>query len=196
MSILDQIDSALSGGSKAAFNAESPVGTVVTGEIVDVDYRQVTDFTTQQPATFPSGDPKMQFIIRVQTTQRSDGDDDGIRSVYIPAWGKRKAALAEAIRASGAAKGSEVMVPGVGFTATYNGEKRGEGGPSGSYTYKEYAYSFNRGQAASSAADALTQQAPAAQQSAPASDLPAGFDATTWAGLPEETKNAIRSAQS
>lgn len=193
MSILDQIDAALSGGSKSAFNADSPVGTVVTGTIVDVDYRQVTDFTTGQPATFPSGDPKMQFIVRVQTTQQVDDDDDGIRSIYIPAWGKRKAALTEAIRNSGAQKGSEVMIPGVGFTATYNGEKRGEGGPSGSYKYKEYVYSFAPGQAAATAADALTSSQPA--QTTESGGVPADFDAAIWNGLPEDTKRTILAAQ-
>lgn len=186
MSILDEIDHALSGGSKSAFTAETPVGTTVTGVITDVDYRQVIDFTTQQPATFPSGDPKMQFIIRIQTDQREDGDDDGIRSIYIPAWGKRKAALAEAIRACGASKGSEVLIPGTTFTATYNGEKRAEGGPSGSYTYKSYTYAFTKAgsSAAAEAADQLGADTP-----------PPGFTADQWAGMPEATKAAIRAAQ-
>lgn len=187
MTILDDIDNALSGGSKSAFSAETPAGTSVTGVITDVDYRQVTDFTTQQPATFPSGDKKMQFIIRIQTDQREDGDDDGLRSIYIPAWGKRKAALTEAIRASGATKGSEVLIPGTTFTATYNGEKRAEGGPSGSYSYKSYTYAFTRGAspAASAAADQIATDTP-----------PAGFTAEQWAGMPEPTKAAILAAQS
>ena len=186
--ILDQIDSALAGGGKSAFNAETPPGTTVTGKIDRVDYRQVVDFTTQQPAVFPSGDPKMQFIIRIQTDHRDDGDDDGVRAVYIPAWGKRKIALTEAIRASGASKGSEVMIPGVSFSATYNGEKRGEGGPSGSYTYKDYTYTFDRA-GASAAVDTLTGTA------APESDVPAGFTDEQWAAMPDATKAAIKAAQ-
>lgn len=186
MSILDDIDNALSGGSKAAFNAESPIGTTVSGTITDVDYRQVTDFTTQQPATFPSGDPKMQFIIRIQTTQSVDDDDDGIRGIYIPAWGKRKAALTKAIRACGAKRGSDVLIPGTGFSATYNGEKRADGGPSGSYSYKSYSYEFTKGasESATAAADAITADEP-----------PAGFTAEQWAKMPDATKTAIRAAQ-
>ncbi|MGW0039851.1 hypothetical protein [Gordonia sp. NPDC003376] len=187
MSILDDIDKALSTRSKSAFTADSVAGEKVRGPIISVDYRQVTDYTTQQPATFPSGDPKMQFIVSVQTDQRLDGDDDGARSVYIPNWGKRKQALVEAIRESGASKGSEVMRPGVVFEAVYNGEKRAQGGQSGSYTYKDYTYEFDRGAAASSAADALT--------SAPAESVPAGFTAEQWASMPEATKQAILAAQ-
>ncbi|AZG43476.1 hypothetical protein [Gordonia insulae] len=194
MSILNDIDKALSTGSKSAFTAESAAGEKVRGPIVAVDYRQVTDFTTQQPATFPSGDPKMQFIISIQTDQRQDSEDDGVRSIYIPCWGKRKLALTEAIRESGATKGSEVMVPGVIFEVEYLGEQRVQGGPSGSYTMKAYRYAFTR--EAAQAADALTTAQSAPAQPSDPSGVPAGFDAATWAGLPDATKTAILAAQS
>lgn len=199
MSILDDIDKALSTGSKSAFTAESVAGEKVRGPIISVDYRQVTDFTTQQPATFPSGDPKMQFIISIQTDQRQDDDDDGARSLYIPNWGKRKLALVDAIRVSGASKGSEVLVPGVVFEATYNGEKRAQGGPSGTYSYKDYTYAFDSSAAANSAADALTIAAAPQQQATPApsapSGPPSGFDAATWDGLAPAVQQQILAAQ-
>lgn len=185
MSILDQIDEALSGSGKSAFGEDKKPGDKVRGPIVDVDYRQVSDYTTKQPAVFPSGDPKMQFVIRIQA-QEPDGDDDGIRAVYIPAWGKRKQWLADAIRDAGATKGSEIMVPGTIFEAEYLGEQKVTGGPSGSYTMGHWRYSFTKAgsSAAAEAADQLGADTP-----------PPGFTADQWAGMPEATKAAIRAAQ-
>lgn len=206
MSILDQIDQALSSGTKSAFNKESPVGTKVRGPITNVDYRQVTDYTTQQPATFPSGDPKMQFLITIQAGPGDGKDDDGARTIYIPNWGKRKLALTEAIRDCGAEKGSEVLVPGVVFEAEYLGEQKADGGPSGSYTYKAYRYAFDRNASTTAAANALTGQAqapaPAPAPTAPAqtapdlSVVPNNVDPSLWNGMDDNQKRAYLAAVS
>lgn len=198
MSIHDEIDKALASGGKSAFNAESRPGDKVRGPIASIDYRQVTDYNSGKPAEFPSGDPKMQFIVNIATQLRDpdNADDDGIRAVYISNWGKRKIALQEAIRNAGAKKGSEVLREGVVFEVEYLGEQRADGGPSGSYSFKAFRYAFDR--ASASAADELTSAAAAFAGAtatpptvAPAPDLsvcPPGANAATWAGMSDEQK--------
>lgn len=160
------IDSALHGGSKSFFNQYSTPGDTVTGTITKVDVKQVTNFQTKEPEFFPSGDPKKQVILTLQTTMREDADDDGKRSVYIPLWGAKKAALADAMRAAGMKEASTALAMGNTFTARFVGEER-KHGKTGSYTEKIYEYSI---QAASTAAlnEAMTPAAPAAPAAAPA----------------------------
>ncbi|MDN6429217.1 MAG: hypothetical protein L0J79_05245, partial [Propionibacterium sp.] len=131
-SIFDEMDKALQSGHKSAFNADTPAGTTVSGTITGSDYRQVTDYSTKQPAFFPSGDPKMQIIINLHTSLRDNADDDGERSVYIPMWGAKKYALLDAIKAAGMTSASEAFTPGNLFSATFVGEERKQGS-TGSY---------------------------------------------------------------
>ena len=58
---------------------------------------QERDIKTGVPLTWPSGDPKMQMIITLQTTLAEDDDDDGRRRLYVNKKGM-KAALADALR--------------------------------------------------------------------------------------------------
>lgn len=161
------IDSALHGGSKSFFNQYSEPGDTVTGTIAKVDVKQVTNFQTKEPEFFPSGDPKKQVILTLQTSLREDADDDGKRSVYIPLWGGKKAALGEAMRAAGMKEASTALALGNTFTARFVGEER-KHGKDGSYTEKIYEYAI---QAASTAAlnEAMAPAAPVA----PAAPAPA-----------------------
>ena len=164
------IDSALHGGSKSFFNQYSTPGDTITGTITKVDVKQVTNFQTKEPEFFPSGDPKKQVILTLQTSLREDADDDGKRSVYIPLWGAKKAALGEAMRAAGMKEASTALALGNTFTARFVGEER-KHGKTGSYTEKIYEYAI---QAASTAAlnEAMTPAAsaptPAPQPTSPA----------------------------
>lgn len=170
-SIFDEMDKALQSGHKSAFNADTPAGTTVSGTITGSDYRQVTDYSTKQPAFFPSGDPKMQIIINLHTNLRDNADDDGERSVYIPMWGAKKYALLDAIKAAGMTSASEAFTPGNLFAATFVGEERKQGS-TGSYTEKIYRYEIRRGQQAAQAVDQALQGGGSpwnqAQASAPA----------------------------
>ena len=161
------IDSALHGGSKSFFNLHSEPGDTVTGTIAKVDVKQVTNYKTKEPEFFPSGDPKKQVILTLQTSLREDADDDGKRSVYIPLWGGKKAALADAMRAAGMKEASTALALGNTFTARFVGEER-KHGKDGSYTEKIYEYAI---QAASTAAlnEAMAPAAPVA----PAAPAPA-----------------------
>lgn len=133
------LDEALSGsGAKSAFNKHSPIGTSVTGQVIDATIRQRTEYKTGTPKFWDDGKPQNQVVVRIQTDQRDDGDDDGIRGVYIKTWGADKDALWEAIRQAGGAKASDVLKPGAIFTATFV-RKDGDDDTA----QKFYAYSIN-----------------------------------------------------
>lgn len=158
----DAMDKALRGGAKSAFTKSTPPGTTVGGPITDVQYRQVTDYSTGQPEFFPSGDPKMQFVVSVQTGAREDADDDGVRSIYINAWGNKRKALLDAFRAAGFERASEGFAEGNVFTATYVEERAM---PQGSFREKIYRYEIRR--AAHTGIDQALGPQPQAQQYTP-----------------------------
>ena len=171
--IFAAMDRGLAGGSKSAFTSDSLPGDTITGAVVSVDYKQVNDFNTGEPAYFPSGDPKMQFVIVIQTDQRDDEDDDGRRTIYIPAWGSKKQALVDAMRAEGMRKASEAFAAGNIFTVTFVEELQKQN-PQTRARYREKVYTYRIQRGSLTAADrdvdpwATTQQAPAAPAPAPA----------------------------
>lgn len=172
--IFAAMDRGLAGGSKSAFTSDSLPGDTITGAVVSVDYKQVNDFNTGEPAFFPSGDPKMQFVIVIQTDQRDDEDDDGRRTIYIPAWGSKKQALVDAMRAEGMRKASEAFATGNIFTATFVEELQKQNPQTRArYREKVYTYRIQRGSLAAADRDVdpwatTTQPAPAPQATQPA----------------------------
>lgn len=169
--IFAAMDRGLAGGSKSAFTSDSLPGDTITGTVVSVDYKQVNDFNTGEPAFFPSGDPKMQFVIVIQTDQRDDEDDDGRRTIYIPAWGSKKQALVDAMRAEGMRKASEAFATGNIFTATFVEELQKQNPQTRArYREKVYTYRIQRGSlaAADRDVDPWAATAPAPQAPAPA----------------------------
>lgn len=99
----DSLDSLMNGGgAKAFFNANSQPGATVTGEVVSTEVTQVTDFQSKQPAFWPSGQPKQQIHIVLQTSlPPEDEDDDGRRSLWIKGWGVQVKALRDACHKAG-----------------------------------------------------------------------------------------------
>lgn len=166
------IDEGLKTGSKSAFSKDDLPGKTVTGTITDLDYRQTTDYTTGKPAEFEDGSPKMQFVITIQTGEQVDADDDGQRAVYIPAWGNKKRALLDAMRAFGSTKASEAFALGNTFTATFLEEKKqfGRDGRS-SYHEKMFSYQIAKGDVAGM--DKALQEQAAPTQAAPPAPTPA-----------------------
>lgn len=110
-------DQFLMGGGATSAKFEQP-GDTITGIIVDPpEVRQQTDIATNEPMFWPSGDPKMQLIVTLQTKQSDGPDDDGKRRVYVK--GKSLTdAVREAVKQTGA-KGLEV---GGSLTVTYTGD--------------------------------------------------------------------------
>lgn len=91
-------DDFLTGGHRAA--KFDTFGQVVGGEIVEAPrVEQQTDPKTRVPQHYPSGDPKWVLLVSIQA-QPADGDDDGVRSLYVKADMKR--AVQKAIAQAGA----------------------------------------------------------------------------------------------
>lgn len=127
------------GGTRGAFNKDTPAGTTVTGILAsDPDTRQATDFQTKQPAYFrKSGKPKYEIVFDLRTDLREDQDDDGMRSVWVHWWGVQRDALMQAFREFGRQphKGDRMSVTFDGFVPV-------EGAPQPA---KHYVYRFEPG---------------------------------------------------
>lgn len=128
----------MGGGGAPSAKFEAP-GTTVRGKITDLQVRQQTDVRTREPLTWPSGDPKMQLLVTVQTDQRDPSieDDDGERRIYVK--GKRLTdATRDAVKAVGA-KGLEV-----GGTVAVTYVRDGTPAGPGISAPKEYAVVYQR----------------------------------------------------
>lgn len=121
----------MGGGGKSA-KFETP-GVTITGTIAaEPEVRQQTEFQTGKLQFWDNGDPMMQLVVKLQTTERDpdDKDDDGIRALYVKGGFKKptmQKAIADAVRAAGV-KGLEI---GGTLTVTYTGDgpKEGSGFP-------------------------------------------------------------------
>lgn len=78
----DDINDFLMGGGAKAFPFEN-LGATVSGTIVTMEKRQQTDMDSGKPSYWDNGDPKMMLMIVLQTDERDDDEDDGLRSVYL-----------------------------------------------------------------------------------------------------------------
>jgi hypothetical protein len=99
------------------------VGTVVTGRITqEPTVEQQRDYTSGELKFWDDGQPQMQMVVTLATSERSPeiNDDDGTRRIYVK--GQMKTAVAQAVRAAGA-RGLEV---GGILTVTYShdGERK------------------------------------------------------------------------
>lgn len=112
------IDDILNGGSGKGKTAKfDKIGKTYAGPVVSAEIRQATDPANgNAPEFWPDGNPKNQVVIGLQTDERNPEieNDDGVRYIYIKAWGEQKKALQAAAQE---AKGSPA--PGDFFTATY-----------------------------------------------------------------------------
>jgi len=87
------------GGRSAKFNS---IGDMAVGEIIRIDSRQRTELGSNVLLTWPDGNPKMQFVITLDTgAEPEDEEDDGLRNVYVPKPSQMLSEIARAIRAAG-----------------------------------------------------------------------------------------------
>ena len=156
--VFDQIEASLQGQGKGLFT-QQPVGSSFTGTITGITFAQMTEYGTSQPAVFPSGEPKMQYVIRLHVPALTTSEDDGARALYIKAWGAQRSWLQEAIEATGLDV-RQALAVGNQITASFVREERVQG-KTGTYTQNVYQYVITP------AAEANLQQPPA-QQQAPA----------------------------
>ena len=87
-----------SGAKSAKFPT---VGTVVGGVVTDEPtLQQQKDITTGAPKLWDDGNAMMQLVVKVQTDEREDNEDDGIRAIYIK--GQMRTAVGDAVKKAGA----------------------------------------------------------------------------------------------
>lgn len=153
------------GGKSAKFET---VGATVTGKIAaSPQVRQQTDISSGAALTWDNGDPKMQLVVQLQTTEHLDDEDDGMRNLYVkgskdPASKSMHAAVAAAVQNAGA-KGLEV---GGTLTVKYVGD--GVSKTRGFNPPKQYEATYRAPDASEFLGGATAQQAPAAEPVAPA----------------------------
>lgn len=119
MTDLSSLDSLLAGGGATA-KFEAP-GDLYTGEIVDIQIRQVNDYDSGKPSFWDDGRAQEQIVVTIATADSTGPDDDGHRNIYIKGWGDQLKAFRQAAKGLG-------RNPRAGdfFTATYigDGEKK------------------------------------------------------------------------
>lgn len=145
-----------SGGRSAEF--ENP-GDTVSGYLIDEpgEAQQQTFGPNPEPKVYRNGQPAMMTVLRLQTDEHTDGDDDGIRILCVADLSKRQDAVARAIRGAGA---SDIAVGGW-LSVTYTGD--GVPAQKGNRPPKLYAAQYRPPQQ-SSGLMGEQQQAPVQQQ--------------------------------
>lgn len=94
------------GGYVSSFKKGTPVGTVVSGEVTNVEAVQVKDYESDELEFWDDAktQPKMQMRIVVNTgvlDPMVEGDT-GERAIYVKWWGDQRTALMDAVKAAGA----------------------------------------------------------------------------------------------
>lgn len=210
---LDEANDLLMGGGVRAFQfnqlGDTCRGRITADPKVEDCFKMKWDAVkkrwerTDELDTWPNGQVKRQIVLTVQTDERVDQDDDGLRTLFIHS--RIQPALRDAIKAAGA-KG--LAVGGTIAVQWASGAGTQDGGP------KEYRCGYQSptvdpGSLLGDNAQAApaTQPAPAAaaapsaaaslgitQPAAVAIPCPAGMDPEKWALLPEMQQRAIAAA--
>lgn len=161
MSLADAL--ATGGGTyiKWADQSGNPLrmGQPLTGTVVVTQVRQKRAYQSENLDTWPNGDPKMEAVVTLQTTERDPGDpeDDGTRRFSINLWGGQKAALLAACKAAGV----DEPKAGQQMTVTHTSGRGGASDPR--------VFTYSLGSVTGSVATALAVTAP---QPAPVAAVP------------------------
>lgn len=102
------------------FTKDSKIGDTITGAVVGVQTRQARDIQTRQPRVWENGDPVLQVVVSIQTDEKTDENDDGVRAVFIKFWGAQRQALLDALKDANL---SDVPL-GSTFTASFVGTEK------------------------------------------------------------------------
>lgn len=134
---MSNVDDFLFGGGGKAAKFEN-IGDTVEGTITDAQVSQQTDMETQQPLTWTDGSPRMQLVITLQTSERSDDNDDGLRRIFAKggkyevasgAGSSLKDAIADAVKKAGAKSLDAGGTLKVGYTGEGKKTNRGFSAP-------------------------------------------------------------------
>lgn len=206
----------MGGGIKSINWKNNPVGYTVIGTITETPkVEQMKKFNSDELDFWPSGDPKMQILVTLQTDQRdpADQEDDGKRRLHISP--RMMAPVREAVQRVGA-KGLEIggrlavrRVGGTGAVGdpfTFAAEYGAPTVDPGSLLGSQPAQAPISPAPAVPAAPMLAQPAPAAPVASPVAQSlgltqpaaapapPPGIDPAKWAELPEAQRQAILAA--
>lgn len=205
----------MGGGIKSIAWKDNPIGYTVIGTITDTPkVEQMKKFQSQDLDFWPSGDPKMQIIVTLQTDLRdpADADDDGKRRLHIPP--RMMQPVREAVQRAGA-KGLEIggrlavrRIGGSGatgdpfqFAAEYAAPAVDPGsllGGNGATQAAPVAQApmLTTPTPAPAAAPAVSPVAQSLGLTAPATPAgpPPGVDPGVWANLPDTQRAAILAA--
>ena len=110
----DDVNAALMGGGGRSASFKNH-GDRVWGEIVKSDRIQQRDFDSGEPLFWDDEktQPRMQIVISLQTDEREDDEDDGVRKVYVKEPSQMLAAMRLAVTKAGAkgiANGGKFLV--------------------------------------------------------------------------------------
>lgn len=177
----------MGGGVKSAFSKDDPAGTRRGGRITDQpEVKNQTDFETGEVLTWDDGSPRKQLVVTVQTDQRDDAEDDGLRRFYVK--GNLQKVVRDAVRA---AKARGLEVGGELYVTRTGRDEPKRRGMDGAWLHSAEYVPASTGflnEGTSPAAPAAQAAQPA--QQAPASNGDAGMDPTLAAALanlsPEE----------
>jgi hypothetical protein len=107
------------GGRSAKF---ATIGDKIDGEITATEVTQQTDFTDGTPKTWPDGNPMMQLVITLQTDEREDDQDDGVRRVFAKGSARKATTTIGAVRAAVQAAGAKTLEVGGRLQLAYTGD--------------------------------------------------------------------------
>lgn len=202
---MDANELLMSGGIKSIGWKDNPIGHTVIGTIVDQPKaEQMKKYESEELDFWPSGDPKMQILVTIQTDLRDPADttDDGKRRLHIPP--RMMKPVREAVQrasAPGLAIGGRIAVRRTGgtgatgspfeFAAEYAPPALDPGSLMGNTNGATPA--TQPAPAAAPAVSATMQSLGLTTPAAPAAPPP-GVDPTVWAALPETQKAAVLAA--
>lgn len=123
---LNDLNDALSGGTRWALGKTTPVGVEQGGRILSAEVKQVRNFDTGKPECWDDdpAQPMKEVVITVQTNEREDGTDNGERAFHVKTWGEGARALKAAVREAGASTPAEALKPGNEFYGKKTGEEQ------------------------------------------------------------------------
>ncbi|WP_194821276.1 hypothetical protein [Micromonospora sp. S-DT3-3-22] len=207
---MDANDLLMSGGIKSIKWKDEPIGYTVIGTIVEQPkVEQMKKFDSEELDFWPSGDPKMQIVVTLQTEMRdpSNAQDDGKRKLHIsPRMMKPVREAVQRVNAPGLAIGGRLAVRRTGgtgatgspfeFAAEYGTPAVDPGSLLGAQSTPQAAPMLAQPAPQAAPASPAAQSLGITQPAAVAIPCPAGMDPTKWAALPEAQQRAILAAMS
>ncbi len=127
----------MGGGAKSAKFAA--IGDKVDGEIIRTEVTQQTDLDGT-PKFWKDGNPMQQLVVTIQTTDRDDDEDDGVRRIFCKGSARTAKTSVGAVRAAVQAAGAKSLEVGGRLQMAYTGD--GTPPKAGFNAPKEYAAKY------------------------------------------------------